>query len=1118
MAVGQRKSHPAQPESSLAHPSGGFYHAGMASTVPEAIERLIARFNDNADHYRSAAYNETLCRVDFINPMFKCLGWDMDNEKGYADAYRDVIHEDAIKIGSATKAPDYCFRIGGTRKFFLEAKKPGVDLKNNPEPAYQLRRYAWSAKLPLSILTDFQEFAVYDCRFRPDQTDKAPKGRIFYCTYDQYIEKWAEIASIFARESILKGSFDRFAETARGKRGTAEVDAAFLKEIEGWREALAKNIALRNELSQRDLNFAVQRTIDRIIFLRICEDRGIEQYNQLGAIANGPNVYARLRELYNRADERYNSGIFHFRPEKGRNEAPDELTPGLTIDDKVLRDIIRTLYYPQSPYEFSVITADILGQVYEQFLGKVIVLSPSGRRAAVEEKPEVRKAGGVYYTPTYIVDYIVQNTVGRLLGRGTGECGTGVSPVEGCGTGVPPVDRGAGTPPASVAATPRGGREPDASAAGSRSMTPKEAAKLRILDPACGSGSFLIGAYQFLLDWHLDWYTRNDPDKWLKGRNPAIYEVVRPRGGTDTQLFDRPARSFRLTIAKRKEILTNNIYGVDIDPQAVEVTKLSLLLKVLEGETGETIGQTLRLFHERALPDLGNNIKCGNSLIGPDFYDNQQMMLLPDDERLRINVFDWNREFPDIMKAGGFDAVIGNPPYVRQEALRDIKGYLSRRYAAFDSTADLYVYFIERAVSLLRGEGLHSFIVSSGFLRTNFGRALREHVMRNAALLELVDFGGLPVFEAAKDTYVCIPLIGRPPQPESVSVCKISSLERTDLTSLVPTRRYAVPMRRFAADGWATDPDHIRRVFDKLTPSTVPLGQYVQGRIYRGVLTGLNEAFEIDPPTREKLFGECLAADVLIRPFLGGQDIRRYAIRAVERYLIAIPCGWTREAMRTAGDRFAEITEKAAWAWMREHYAAISDHLSPYEAAARKRQDKGEFWWELRPCDYYDVLDGPKIIYPDITKQPRFYLDMGRTYIRNTAYCLGTDDRYLLGILNSRLAWFAIGRISIPFGTRAGEFRYRMFTQYVEQIPIHSVDMSNRLEKAKHDQMVSLVDQMLALHKRLATTTPGHARDTLQRQIDATNAQIDRLVYELYGLMEESIRIIEEATAKNEVW
>jgi hypothetical protein len=330
---------------------------------------------------------------------------------------------------------------------------------------------------------------------------------------------------------------------------------------------LARNIALRNpSLTTRELNFSVQRTIDRLIFLRICEDRGIEDYGALRKLTNGVNVYPRLREIYYKADARYNSGLFHFRVEKDVAEAPDKLTLDLVIDDKPLKEILRHLYYPDSPYEFAVLPADILGQVYEQFLGKVIRLT-AGHHAVVEDKPEVKKEGGVFYTPTYIVEYIVRNTVGKLLDG----------------------------------------------------KTPKQAEKLRILDPACGSGSFLLGAYQCLLDWHLRCYTENDPTKWAKAKQPPIYQG---HGG-----------AWRLTTAERKRILLNNIYGVDIDSQAVEVTKLSLLLKVLEGETSESLSKQLSLFHERALPSLANNIKCGNSLIGPDFYDQQRLSFIDEEER-----------------------------------------------------------------------------------------------------------------------------------------------------------------------------------------------------------------------------------------------------------------------------------------------------------------------------------------------------------------------------------------------------------------------------------------------------------------------------------------------------
>ncbi|MEI7843482.1 MAG: type I restriction enzyme HsdR N-terminal domain-containing protein, partial [Gallionellaceae bacterium] len=314
-------------------------------SAPSEVLALIENFERNLDAYRGGKYNETQVRRDFIDPLFKALGWDMDNSTGYAEAYRDVIHEDAIKIGASTRAPDYSFRIGGQRKFFLEAKKPSVNIKDDVEPAFQLRRYAWSAKLPLSIVTDFEEFAIYDCRQKPNKNDKASKARLFYCTYRDYAEKWDEIAGIFSKEAVLKGSFDKYANTSKGKRGTSEVDSAFLEEIETWRDLLAHNIALRNaELSQRDLNFAVQQTIDRIIFLRIGEDRGIEPYGKLMALQNGANVYGRLRQMFRDADDRYNSGLFHFSKEKNRSGAADELTLHLEIDDKPLKEIFKNLY------------------------------------------------------------------------------------------------------------------------------------------------------------------------------------------------------------------------------------------------------------------------------------------------------------------------------------------------------------------------------------------------------------------------------------------------------------------------------------------------------------------------------------------------------------------------------------------------------------------------------------------------------------------------------------------------------------------------------------------------------------------------------------------------------
>lgn len=1029
--------------------------------APDIVLKLCETFAEHREHFRSGNYNEFQLRKQFLDPLFEALGWDMANTQGLAPQYRDVIHEDAIKIGPHVKAPDYAFTLHGQRKFFLEAKKPSVNIKGDVAPAYQLRRYAWSAKLPLSILSDFEEFAIYDTRIKPSPGDASSKARTFYCTYDQYAEKWDEIAAIFSRDAILKGSFDKYADSAKKKKGTAEVDTAFLEEIERWRDLLARNFALRNpSLTVRDLNFAVQKTIDRLVFLRICEDRGTEDYGRLRVVANGTQTYPRLLELFRAADARYNSGLFHFSKEKSQAEEPDTLTPNLAIDDKTLKDIIAHLYYPESPYEFSVLPADILGSVYERFLGKTIRLT-DGHQAKIEEKPEVRKAGGVYYTPSYIVDYIVQNTLGVLL-KGS--------------SGVPPASS-----PNEIHDCGQDARAP---------LSINEAAKLKVVDPACGSGSFLIVAYQFLLDWHRDRYAES-PDKWSKGKTATLYQA---KGG-----------EWRLTTAEKKRILLNNIHGVDIDAAAVEVTKLSLLLKVLEGETAEIAQRDFLKERERILPDLANNIKCGNSLIGSDFYDQPEMDLLDDEARYRVNVFDWKAGFPEVFKQGGFDCVIGNPPYVRQESIKEMKSYLGEKYESASNTADLYAYFIEKAVVLLRDAGMASYIVSSSFLKASFGTALRRVLKKKAAVTSLTDFGGLPVFESAKDTYVCIPIFRQIEQPPQIHIRRIDTLEATQRAEQLEAPGYTVPQERFNEEEWSIRTDDENGLLERLCNDYPSLGKSVSS-LYYGLKTGLNECFHLTSAQAHILKASTDHGTAgFIKRIYGGQETRRYAFTETEEYLIVIPAGWSRKNLTSVQ------TEAAAWNELSARNPALADHLLPFRAAAQKRQDQGDFWWELRPCDYYKVLDSSKIVFPDICKGPRFHLDITGAYILNTAYVIDSSDKSLLGFLNSKLFWFLISHISIPFGVRAGEFRYRLIYQYMAKIPIRPIDFTNPADVEKHDRMVYLVDRMLAIvPKRRAEANPQAAAQ-LDAQISATDRQIDRLVYELYGLTEEEIALVEGA-------
>jgi type I restriction-modification system DNA methylase subunit len=968
--------------------------------APKIIEELVERFAYNEEQYSSNTYNETQTRIEFIDPFFEALGWDVNNRKGYSERYKEVIHEDAIKVKGGTKAPDYCFRSGGSRVFFVEAKRPSVDLHDDSSPAYQLRRYAFSQDLRLSIVTNFREFAVYDTRIEPRQIDRASVARIKYLKYSDYLKEWDNIASVFSSEAVPKGSFDKYAESTTAKRGTTGVDSSFLRTIEEWRDALARNFLLRNpELTHIDLNYAVQRTIDRILFLRICEDRGIEEYGALRSIQK--DAYKHLCDRFRQADEKYNSGLFHFHKEHDRLEPPDELTLTLTVDDAPLRAILRTLYYPDSPYEFSVLPADILGQVYEQFLGKVITFH--GRRAVVEDKPGVKKAGGVYYTPTYIVSHMTDQTVGVLC----------------------------------------------------QEKTPREVSTLKVLDPACGSGSFLIVAYQSILDWHLIWYLAHDPEKWARGKQPSLY---------------RSGDNWRLTTTERKKILLNNIYGVDVDAQAVETTKLSLLLKVLEGETAETIGQNLRLFQERALPDLDRNIKCGNSLISPDFYDQSALPCLSPEDRYRINTFDYSDGFPEIMKRGGFDCVIGNPPYVDIKTLPQVEvDYLFDHYKAANNRINLFAAFLERSFALLRTSRFAaSMIVPTAIISQESYKALRGMILDRAHIAQLVrlpnEAFGVRIGDVKVDTVIIVLTNATPAKKtEIVSYSGYVRINRID-SKMAPVHTFVVQ------DEWREHPDCIwafntsvddQAILKNCEKNTVPLEECAE------FCLGLTPYDKYQGHTPKQIEGKAFHADYkkdsTYRKLLAGNDVTRYGVN------------WN----------------GASW---------IS--YGPWLGAARERR-----FFTSRRILVKQIIDWTsKRIWAALTDEELYNTQNAFNLLPQSGY----EAEYLLGILNSKVMTYYHRKRYLD------EFKMRfqkILIKDCRRLPIREIDERDKSEVKLRTDLVGAVKRLMALQEELDHAKTPHEQAVVRRQLVSIDREIDRLVYRLYGLSDSEIEVVESAFA-----
>ena len=955
------------------------------------LTKLTELFEKNKKQYNTSAYDEANTRTDFIDKFFELLGWDIRNEQGYSEQYREVVREDKVTIGGKVKAPDYAFRIGGVRKFFVEAKKPSVNIKDELEPAFQVRRYGYTAKLPLCILTDFEEFAVYDTRIKPSPSDKPSAARIFYCTFDEYHKNFDFIFNTFSKEAILKGDFDSYVQEKKGKGAATEVDKELLKLIESWRTDIAKNIALHNPLlSIYHLNTAVQKIIDRIIFLRIAEDKEMEEYGLLKKITESGAVYQKLQGVFDKADVKYNSGLFK----------PHDWLRSLIIDDGVLSSIINGLYYPECPYEFSILPVEILGNIYEQFLGKTIKFRNIGGRvssdrtntrhtAVIEEKTEVKKAGGVYYTPQYIVRHIVENTLGVKIK----------------------------------------GQSPDA------------VAKCKVVDPACGSGSFLVEAYQQLLNYHLDYYS-NEKERKQALKNSRIYETGK--------------NIYKLTIEEKQRILLNNIYGVDIDSQAVEVTKLSLYLKLLENEGSETQGLLFKFSDLTLLPSLDSNIKCGNSLVGSDYYNEKDLSLFDDEAIRKINTFDWDKEFPEVFAQGGFDCVIGNPPYVfaRESGEKgmgdDDKLYYYSKYQTAKYQINLYHLFIEKGCLLLKDNGIFSYIIPNNWLTINSNKDLREFILQKANI-SILNFK-YKVFEGA-DVDTCILNFENSKNNKTISLLECIEkgeyklISKTETDVFFATKEYIINIDLFKRSEFIA-------LINKIEQNTCELKNYAE------VKAGL-QAYEVGKgiPKQTKnmkdkrvYHSQEKQNDDYYR-YLDGNDVKRYSIT-----------------------------------WENREYLKYGKHLAA-------------------PRNNWDLFSSPRILVRQIPSKPPYcinacYTESVMLNDRNSMNIIYIkfNPKFLLGLLNSRL-------MSFWFEHKFGKLSRGIFPQFkINELASFPIPCSTEEQQSK---LITLVDQMLETQSRLQQAFSDEDKKLLEQRAAIIDKQIDNMVYKLYGLTEDEVKIVE---------
>ena len=773
----------------------------------------------------------------------------------------------------------------------------------------------------------------------------------------------------------------------------------------------------------------------------MAEDRGIERYQTLYKLSESENIYKQLCEVFKKADLKYNSGLFHFNFTPDYSEFVDNITLNLEIDDSVFKEIFADLYYPKSPYEFSVISPEILGNIYENFLGSIIRLTPS-HQAKIEQKPEVKKAGGVFYTPQYIVDYIVDNTVGELI----------------------------------------------------KGKTPNQVSKLKILDPACGSGSFLLRAYQKLLDYHLEYYLN------LKKAPKEVYYV-----GKDNVP--------RLTIQEKKRILTNNIYGVDIDVNAVEVTKLSLLLKVLEDENKDILEQQQKLYQEKVLPNLSSNIKCGNSLIGTDILEQEE---LTHEEVLELNPFDWEVEFPHIFANGGFDAIIGNPPYIRTQLLDKIsKKYYKKNYISSTGIYDIYALFVEKSVNITKS-GLVGFILPNKFISADYGKGMREIISDNQCLSKLINFKDNQIFHNAS-TYTCLLFL-----KSNSKQFKYSEIENFNSgRMLLVINQYDeyddgnISIGLLKADAysdgeWKFFVGESAKIVKKLNGYPLKLKDICE-KIFVGLQTSADKIYIVEKVSEKdnliEIYSKIADSNYFIeksilKKYIKGKEIKRYGFEYNNKLLL-FPYYLEGDSYELIPLKDLKNNYPYSWSYLKENEKVLKERESG------KMNDRNTWHAFTYPKSMLDYRN-PKIMTPNSAFNSSFaYDELGEFYVTTGVaggYCLklkkeyGLNELYLLAVLNSSLMTFLNRKIGKAMRGKYYSYEGRIIGNY----PIIEISLEEQ------QPFIELSNKMIKLNKELQLVNTPQEEKLIKIQIDKIDEQINKKVYELYDLSEEEIAIIEE--------
>ena len=900
--------------------------------VKQQIKELIEKYNKIVSSEKIKLFNEPQTKTTFIQPFFKLLNWDVENPD-------EVSLEEKV----SKKRVDYAFKINGITKFFVEAKSLKEDL-NNPEFAKQAIEYSYNKGITWAVLTNFKEIKVFNAEW-------VPEGNIFNNQFislnvEEFLEDDSlELLWLLSKESIILGELDKKAEKIGKKIKKQPIDKQLLSDFTKWRQMLSKNILTYNQdkkFTEEELDEVVQRILDRLIFIRKCEDNGLEDNIMKTKLREweekrSKGFYTYLQQIFRYFDEHYDSELF-------RKHSCDDVI----ITNDVLSEIVSGLYETKEKmisYDFSVIDADVLGSVYEQYLGHI--LKKGEKRTKLTENHVHRKEQGIYYTPTYIVNYIIRNTLGELIKY--------------------------------------------------KKMNPE---KISILDPACGSGSFLIKAFDVLNEY----YSKKD------------------KNYKQTQLDFKTGIPF----TKKVSILQNNIFGVDLDKQAVEISQLNLLLKIAE--------------KGHRLPLLKQNIKCGNSLI--------------DDEKIAGDkAFKWEKEFEEIMDKGGFDIVVGNPPY-GVAFLKEEKDFFYKTFKVSEYQLDSYILFLERAINLLSDGGLLGFIVPNPWLTNVRLNKLRNFILEKCAILNIVYISHKVFKEATVDTVIIIFKKEKSDKKRFDNKIKVNIANSPSFSG----KEYYIEQSR-----WSQNNSQNFNIF--VDDITLKISNKIKENCHLlreicNVRAGI-EPYEVGKgypkQTKEmvekKVYNADYKKDKTYMPYLRGSDIERYRIK-----------------------------------WNPTHWISYGKCL----AAPRKSENFEKIKIVIRQTgdSLISVLDEEK------------FLTMKNTHLILLKHP-DFDLKYCLGLINSKLMTYYFRTLNPEKGEALAEVK----AEYVKLLPIKKLNLVDQ------QPVIRLVDKILSLNKRLNEIGDKKTDEKvkIEEGIKKTDKEIDELVYKIYGITENEKKIIEES-------